>query len=206
MLQFDALRPDTLDVLRLTMAEPLLNDFILVGGTALALHYGHRISEDIDLFRWDKFDVDLLLAELALKQEFSVKVKTPIGAHLFFSSVKTDLVYFPAAPIRDLIVKDGVRLLSPEDLAGMKLNAIANRGVKKDFYDLFFLMEQYSLPRLIELFSEKFKTQDVFGLVRSLSYFADADNNDEVVLLKNKSLTWEKVKQHISSEVRKELL
>lgn len=203
MLQFGALQPLTLDVLRKTMAEPLLQDFVLVGGTGLALHYGHRISEDIDLFCWDRFDVDFLLMELAGRMKFSTKLKTPIGAHLFIEGVKTDLVYFPAKPIREVIEKDGIRLLSPEDIAAMKMNVIANRGAKKDFYDIYFLLKEFSLIQLIAFFKEKFKTEEVFGLTRSLTYFADADGQNPVILLKEKDLTWEKVKQKIIEETRK---
>lgn len=204
MLQFDALRPDTLDVLKLTMAEPLLSDFTLVGGTALALYFGHRISEDIDLFNWQKFDVDLLLNELESKFQFQIKIKTPIGAHLFVDNVKTDLVYFPIKPMREVIVIDGVRLLNLEDLAAMKLNVIANRGAKKDFYDLYFLLQHFKVEKLVELFSEKFKQQDVFGLSRSLLYFQDADEEDtQIMVLKEKSLTWETVKKTIITETRK---
>ena len=61
MLQFHALRSDTLDVLKKLMREPLLDDFALAGGTGLALYYGHRISEDIDLFTCKKFNVEHLL-------------------------------------------------------------------------------------------------------------------------------------------------
>lgn len=205
MLQFDALRPDTLDVLNLTMAEPLLNDFVLVGGTALALHYGHRISEDIDLFVWERFNVDVLVLELTQKHPFTVKIKTPIGVHLFYEGVKTDLVYFPSKPMRDIIVQDGVRLLHTDDIAAMKLNAIANRGARKDFYDLYFLLEKYSIKELMGLFSERFKTHDLFGLSRSLTYFADADLQADVMLLKSKNLAWEQIKNHITEEVRSSL-
>lgn len=203
MLQLNALRPDTLDVLRKAMAEPMLDDFVLVGGTGLALHLGHRVSEDIDLFQWEKFDVDFLLNELSQKFQFSVKLKTPIGAHLFINHVKTDLVYFPVKPIREVIHENGIRLLSVEDIAPMKLNAIANRGAKKDFYDLYFLLQQFSIFQLIDLFKEKFTTQDVFGLSRSLNFFEDAEKHKEITLLKNKSLTWQQVKQTIISETKK---
>ena len=204
MLQFNALRPDTLDVLKLTMNEPLLNDFTLVGGTALALHFGHRISEDIDLFSWERFNVDVLLNELESKIKFSIKIKTPIGAHLFIETVKTDIVYFPIKPMREPILQDGVRLLQLDDLAAMKLNAIANRGAKKDFYDLFFLLEAYSIEKLIELFVEKFKQQDVFGLSKSIGYFKDADEEDtQIIVLKDKALTWQKVKEKILKETHK---
>lgn len=202
MLQFDALRPDTLDVLKLTMAEPALKDFTLVGGTALALFYGHRISEDIDLFTWKKFDVDYLLNDLSTRIDLKINLKTPIGAHLFIGNVKTDLVYFPIPPIRDSIEVNGVRLLNDEDLAAMKLNAIANRGARKDFYDLFFLLQKFKIKELIELFQEKFKTQDVFGLARSLTYFEDADQENEIILLKEKKLTWLQVKQTIIKETK----
>ena len=169
------------------MNEPLLNDFTLVGGTALALHFGHRISDDIDLFCWERFNVDVLLNELESKIKFSIKIKTPIGAHLFIETVKTDIVYFPIKPMREPILQDGVRLLQLDDLAAMKLNAIANRGAKKDFYDLFFLLEAYSI-----------------GLSKSIGYFKDADEEDtQIIVLKDKALTWQKVKEKILKETHK---
>lgn len=202
MLQFDALRPDTLDVLKLVMAEPTLKDFTLAGGTALALLYGHRISEDIDLFDWEKFDVDYLLNDLSSKINIDIKLKTPIGAHIFINKVKTDLVYFPIRPIRKRIEIEGIRLLNDEDIAAMKLNAIANRGARKDFYDLYFLLQKFNINKLIELFKEKFKTQDVFGLIRSLTYFEEAETENDVILLREKSLTWQDVKQRIIKETK----
>jgi len=202
MLQFDALRPDTLDVLKLVMAEPTLKDFTLAGGTALALLYGHRISEDIDLFDWEKFDVDYLLNDLSSKINIDIKLKTPIGAHIFINKVKTDLVYFPIRPIRKRIEIEGIRLLNDEDIAAMKLNAFANRGARKDFYDLYFLLQKFNINKLIELFKEKFKTQDVFGLTRSLTYFEEAETENDVILLREKSLTWQDVKQRIIKETK----
>ncbi len=203
MLQFNALRPATLDVLKVTMNEPLLNDFVLVGGTCLALHYGHRISEDIDLFVWQKFDVDYFLMELSKTLQFTIKIKTPIGSHIFINGVKTDILYFPAKPIQPVIKEEGVRLLSTADIAAMKMNTIANRGAKKDFYDVYYLLKEYSLSDQIKFFKQKFSTQDLFGLQRSLNYFADADRQEDPILLKDKSLTWEKVKRTIIEETRK---
>lgn len=203
MLQFNALRPDTLDVLKLTMAEPLLNNFTLVGGTALALHFGHRISEDIDLFSWDPFNIDFLVDALSKKIRLETVAKTPIGAHLFIEEVKTDLVYFPIKPIRETLEIDNVRLLGVEDIAAMKLNAIANRGARKDFYDIYFLLEKYPLATLVSFFKERFSTQDIFGLLRSLDYFADAEEQDEIILLRDKKLTWDQVKKRIVEETRK---
>ena len=203
MLQFNSLRPNTLDVLEKTMAEPLLSKFVLVGGTALALHLGHRISDDIDLFVWERFDVDILLEELAGSFNFTIKSKTPIGAHIFIKNVKTDLVYFPAKPLKKIIKEKEIRLLAVEDIAAMKMNTIANRGAKKDFYDVYFMLEHYPLYKQIEFFKERFQSQDVFGLHRSLTYFADADLQEDIILLKNKNLTWEQVKQKIIQETRK---
>lgn len=185
------------------MSEPSLSEFTLVGGTALALWYGHRISEDIDLFSWNKFEVDHLVNVLGQKIALDVKVKTPIGAHVFISDVKTDLVYFPIPPIRPVVTKDEVRLLGVEDIAAMKLNTIANRGARKDFYDLYFLLQNFSIEALLNLFSEKFQTQDIFGLTRSLTFFEDADTEDEIILLKETKLTWSKVKKRILAETKR---
>ena len=146
--------------------------------------------------------MDYLLNDLSSKINIDIKLKTPIGAHIFINKVKTDLVYFPIRPIRKRIEIEGIRLLNDEDIAAMKLNAFANRGARKDFYDLYFLLQKFNINKLIELFKEKFKTQDVFGLTRSLTYFEEAETENDVILLREKSLTWQDVKQRIIKETK----
>ena len=65
MLHLEALQPGTFAILNSLMAMPALNDASLVGGTALALRYGHRVSVDLDLFVEGSFDRQQIIAALA---------------------------------------------------------------------------------------------------------------------------------------------
>jgi len=64
MLQYSAVEPRTLDILKGLMQIPALNDFSLVGGPALALYFGHRASVDIDLFSTNEFNNEFLIEPL----------------------------------------------------------------------------------------------------------------------------------------------
>ena len=117
MLHSKVIRPLTLDVLKILMSEPLLNNFVLVGGTGLSLHFGHRLSEDIDMFSFSPFDIDVVIRKLSDYLPISVKLKTPIGVHLFIKNVKTDLIYYPVKLMKPVIESEGIRLASVEDIA-----------------------------------------------------------------------------------------
>jgi len=97
-------------------------------------------------------------------------------------------------------IEDQLRLLTPEDIAPMKLDAIAGRGKKKDFYDLYFLLEKMSLQEMLDLHREKFKLSTTFHIVKSLTYFEDAEEDDPPVLMKRK-VTWLQVKNKILAAV-----
>ncbi len=81
----------------------------------------------------------------------------------------------------------------------MKLWAITRRGTKKDFIDIYFLLQQFSFPVLLEKFKIKFPQIEVFLVIRSLTYFADAD--EEKMPLMFIPTSWEAIKQHISTTI-----
>ena len=117
------------------MAAEQLQEFYLVGGTALALHYGHRKSIDLDIFTHVPFDANVLSEFLRREfdlNEVAVATNTVLGQ---INGIKTDFIVHQYPPIRTIVTINRVRLLSVEDIAAMKLNAIANRGSKKDFWD-----------------------------------------------------------------------
>jgi len=87
-------------------------------------------------------------------------------------------------------------MLSVEDIAPMKLDAIVGRGKKKDFYDLYFLLQQYSLMELLTLYTEKYKHQSDFHVIRSLAYFEDAEPDPDPLVFDAK-LSWDLVKNAI---------
>lgn len=97
---------------------------------------------------------------------------------------------------------DGIRLLAVEDIAPMKINAISDRGSKKDFYDLYFLLERFSLEEILALYSGKYQHSTMFHVIKSLTWFEDAEPQTPPDIL-DKKLTWHKVKKRILQAVTK---
>ena len=132
MLQYSTIEPRTLDVLKGLMQIPALNDFYLVGGTALSLYFGHRVSVDIDLFSTTEFSSESLVAPLEERfPEFSYRnTHNPIGLFGFIDGIKIDLVKHHHHPlIEQLVIEDGIRIASIPDIMAMKIAAILKRGV-----------------------------------------------------------------------------
>lgn len=201
MLQTRTIESGTLELLKNLMSVPELDRFFLVGGTALALQLGHRMSVDIDLFTEYPFDTDELI--YTLQKSFDVLVETERPGMLITSinSVKVDMVKMSYPVLFPTVVDEGIRMLEIRDIAPMKLKAVTQRGSKKDFYDIYFLLEILPLDQILELFSLKFKQYEVFHVIKSLNYFEDAENNHDLMVF-DKKITWEKVKMTIQKEVR----
>ncbi len=181
------------------MASTSLKDFYLVGGTALSLQWGHRISEDIDMFRFSNQEVDGTLIYDELEQKFgdiSELSRQNYYLKLLIDGIKIDLLRYRYPLIDNTIEIDGIRMLSPKDIAPMKLLAINNRGAKKDFYDLYFLLKQFSLDEIFGFYEQKFGAFDAFQLQKSLCYFDDA-NNKLQKLEPLSAITWEEAKNEI---------
>src|SRR3989344_8044338 len=143
MLHYKTVEPDTLSLLKDLMQIPELNNYCLVGGTALSLKYGHRISVDLDLFSTELSAFDRITEILQEKYgEKFVRENLPLKFALFckIKNVKTDLVHYPHPLIEAMEVIDGIRFYSDKDIAAMKINAILGRGVKKDFWELYQML------------------------------------------------------------------
>ncbi|OQX78760.1 MAG: hypothetical protein B6D61_04755 [Bacteroidetes bacterium 4484_249] len=200
MLQYQAVEPATLELLKELMSKSYLDRFSLVGGTALALHLGHRISVDIDLFTLDDFNSDELLTDLSTDfNTIKPLVKTKNSLLLELDGIRTDLIKFNY-PFQKIIIKDDIRLLSLEDIAPMKLDAITGRGKKKDFFDLFYLLQNFTLPELLDLYQQKYHHSTLFHVIKSLTWFEDAEIDTEPLVI-DKSVTWKIVKSKIAKTV-----
>ena len=194
-LHYEAVPPPLLALLRKLMQEDLLEPFHLVGGTALALQLGHRVSVDIDLFTDQAFDVQLF-AEL-LREKFSIQaletaMNTVRGT---VDGIKLDLMAHRYPIIDGPTLIDGLRLASLKDIAAMKLNAIANRGSKKDFWDFAELLNYFSRDEMLGFFAEKYTAENVWYVEKSLSYFVDAEEEPDPRDLKGRS--WSDVKRAV---------
>lgn len=201
MLHVETVEPSTLELLSTLMNKPYLSTFYLAGGTALSLQIGHRKSIDLDLFTETDFDSDQLLANLLEDfQHIEVLTKTKGTLLTRIQGIKVDFLRFNYPSIRPVREERNVRLLTPEDIAPMKLDAIAGRGKKKDFYDMFFLLERIPLQEMLALHHQKFKLSTTFHIVKSLAYFEDAEDDDPPVLMKSQ-ITWPQVKKRILAAI-----
>ncbi len=200
MLSFQTILPDTLELLKTLMRLPELKDMRLVGGTSLALQYGHRRSVDLDFFGNATEDVDELTAAMKEKVEQVV-----LGGHskrikaYFLNGVKVDIVNYDYDWIDDPVLEEGLRLASPKDIAAMKVNAVIGRGTKKDFIDIYFLLQHFSFDDLMRLYLLKYPDGSEYRALLSMAYFGDADSLPMPYMFEN--VDWEIVKQHIRNEV-----
>jgi predicted nucleotidyltransferase component of viral defense system len=200
MLHFEAVPRDTLDLLIRLCQKDSLTKFALVGGTSLALRFGHRLSVDLDFFTPESFSGEALLEELRGNFEVSHSTMHGGGMGLFIEGVKVDVVtyrYPLMAPFEEV---DGIRLYSLPDVIGMKLSALSNRGAKKDFFDVAELVNQFGLGELLKIYRTKYPDQEPVILLRSLVYFDDAELEPDPVSLTG--VTWEEVKAGIVAAVR----
>lgn len=202
MLYLETVDAATLELLKCIQALPLLFNTRLVGGTALALQLGHRLSVDLDFFgEWGEDDLDS-----ALKSCGSA-VRTGGKGRLQFyeiNRIKVDCVTYTYPWLREPLIEDGIRLAHIEDIAAMKLEAVTNRGRKKDFIDLVFLLDKISLSEMLTLYQKKFSSGVKMLVLRSLVYFDDAEDDPMPVMLK--PIDWERVKERIRQAVRKQAL
>lgn len=201
MLHKSTIYPATLGLLKTLMQLPALTDFNLAGGTALALQIGHRISVDLDFFGDADFESIEILDSLRDIAQVSILSQSRAILILNLNGVKTDIVryrYPLLAPVKEI---EGVRLVSTLDIGAMKLAAITNRGRKRDFFDLFFLLQHYSLRALFDAYNAKYADGSEFLALKSILYFEDAEEDDMPNVF-NAFVTWELVKNSIRDAVR----
>jgi predicted nucleotidyltransferase component of viral defense system len=203
MLRLETVESDTFSVLKQLMEMPELQDFSLVGGTALSLLYGHRMSIDLDMFTNKHFENNVIIQALEKKfgDSFDNKSTNPrFGIFCFVNEVKIDIVRFPHPLIRPEVTIDGIRMFSTEDIIAMKVQAILGRGKKKDFWDIAELLNHFPITDFIKFHKEKYATQNLIITVpQAITYFADADESEDPISLKNQ--TWEDVKDFIQKKV-----
>lgn len=203
MLQVNAVPPGTMDILKHLASQPCLENFRLVGGTALALQIGHRLSVDLDFFSEKKNDLIQIENELLRLPGMSLKNKASYVLFMLMKGVKIDIMNYPYKFIAPPIKLENIKIAHKDDIAAMKLKTIMNRGAKRDFFDIVFLLQFYSLKEIFSLFEKKYGNIEPVAIYHSLLYFEDAEKQEDPVLLKNKSLTWQQVKQTIISETKK---
>ena len=179
MLYTKTVEPGTFSLLKQLMEIPSLKPFCLVVGTALSLKYGHRSSVDLDLFYHEKFDSEAIEEEL--KQTFRENYYTEgghrnFGIFCYINKVKVDIVYFPHKPIAPYEETENIRFYSSNDIGAMKIQAILGRGRKKDFWDLYELLQHFSLEKIIHWHQLKYPSQMLaISIPLAITYFVQLE-------------------------------
>jgi len=168
------------------------------------LQLGHRISVDLDFFTLKGFKPEEILDKL--KKTYSIsdasinKNSLTLNINYKEKIIKIDYLRYNYPLIKEINTIDKIKLFSVQDIAAMKLNAIINRGAKKDFYDIFELLQHYELTELIDFYKIKYPEMNTMILIKSLQYFDDAELNPEPISLRK--INWQDVKKHINKQIK----
>jgi hypothetical protein len=181
------------------MDDEKLKDFYLVGGTALALMLGHRMSVDIDLFTTAEFNGD----ETAryLRDNYNAVFKTFRNNYIagYMEDIQFDMLIHQYPHVMPLVNAEEIRMSSLEDIAAMKINAIVGNGSRiKDFVDIYYLLKEMSYEQMLDAYSAKYPNIDVKQARMSLLYFDDIDFTTKVVLMKD-VFKWNEIKNSIKN-------
>ena len=195
------LSSDTARNLALLNKVPKVRNFYLAGGSALALHFAHRFSFDLDFFSPAKFNSEQLRRHLQELGKFSldqIAEDTLLGkfnqTKISFFTYRYPLLF----PSKDF---SGIRIASILDIACMKLDAVSGRGTKRDFIDLYFICQKEKLAKIFKLFEKKYQKADynLAFIQKSLVYFIDAEKDEMPKMIKK--VSWEEVKRFFEKEV-----
>lgn len=202
MLHKETVSDFTLDLLKALMADEKLADFFLVGGTALALQIGHRISIDLDLFSRSSFSEDVLLSHLEKTYQFKLDFQANQTLKGSINNVNVDLITHSYPLVKPLVVMDNVRMTSIEDIAAMKLNAISGNGTRlKDFIDIASLSPKLTLADMVSAYTEKYDSRNPAMVIKSLDYHADINFNEPVQML-DSGYSWQKTQARLHQMTR----
>lgn len=199
MLYKNTVTRETLDLIRKLMGDAKLEQFFLVGGTALSLKIGHRISIDIDLFSLQNFDPNLLQDHILWNYGSNLKVIGSGALMGLIDGVKVDFITHPYPHVEPLDNIENIRMASLQDIAAMKLNAIVGSGERiKDFVDLYYLLEKLDYSEMLNHYQQKYPNVTIDMANRSVAYHEQIDMQVPIDLLDGK-LQWETVANKLIS-------
>lgn len=197
MLYKNAVDEKTYFLLKKLMKDDELKNFNLVGGTALSLQLGHRKSIDLDLFSKKDFDSEKLKHYLIKEYKFEQSFQEKNTLKGFIDNVLIDCIKYDYEYINKVKIIDEIRLLSMEDIVAMKFVAIYQDGTRmKDFIDIAYLSNYFSLNQMIEFCNKKYNTDNTFSILKSITYFDNIDYTENIIFL-DENYSFEKVKKHL---------
>lgn len=204
-MHWEVIDKNRYDILEKIIKKISLEKYYLAGGTALALQTGIRESFDFDFFVQTEFDENLLIQELEKIGELEVTVCRKGTVHAILNGVQITFLHFENNLIEDKVTTEninGLYLASIKDIAIMKLIAISQRGTKKDFFDLYYICNNFNITikDILDILDKKYDKNKInyLHIIQSLSYFEDAeDENLPKVFIK---YNWETIKKYYINE------
>jgi hypothetical protein len=195
--------PQTFKLIQELQRLPDLKEFYLVRGTSLALQLGHRNSIDIDLFTQNDFEEDYISNLLNSKYEVKEIYRRKNTIIALVSNIKTDFIKHSYPLILPPITEEGITFLSKEDIAAMKFHAIIQSGKRlKDFIDVYYLLQHFSMQQMIGFFTKKYSYSNPMIAMKAINFFDEIDENiDPPKLLNPISVT--QIKKRIREATQK---
>lgn len=200
------------DLLKKLSEEVSINDYYMIGGTALSLQLGLRESYDFDFCVKKEFNNELLLEELKKLGNVEVIQNQKGTCDVLLNGVQVSFFYYPNKVLVDFTKTEempNLNFASILDIAVMKLVAIGGRGAKKDFFDLYNIIEKcnISVSKLVNGLKQKCgENINYVNIIMGLSYFEDAE--DEILPNTFVNYNWENIKKffiEFQKEIQKEL-
>lgn len=180
----------------------VLTNFYLAGGTGLALQLGHRMSVDLDLFSERHFEPRAVRD--ALRQTHGFRVDQLAGGtlHAEVGGVQLTFLRYDYPLLFETTQFKELTVASPRDIACMKLDALSSRGSRRDFVDLYFVLQQFQLPELLEWFERKYASAapNQVHLAKALTYFVDAEQEPMPRMLR--PADWKQIRDFFESLAR----
>lgn len=179
--------------------------FLLCGGGAIALHLGHRQSTDIDLFTPKAIPPGAM--KKFMEQTFGARVdvysQSDLGIRGFLDGVKFDMIRFPYQMQHAPLAEQNIRFLDLRDAVAMKVHAVANRGLRRDFYDLAEILQRMPFKEVLENYQRQFSPSPMAmsHTRRALTFFTDAEADSTKVDVRN-GRSWDQVKKIMARAVQ----
>ncbi len=170
----------------------------LAGGTAFALQCDHRVSDDLDFFTPQKeFNVEQIISAL-ISHGWTTSLREKGTLYGVLKGAKISFISYPYfVPKQPLITNKLINIVDARDIAVMKIIAISQRGKKRDFYDLYwYLNNRESLIEILKRLDIQYpnSSHNYHHIIKSLTYFEEAEEDPEPQIFFN--VTWEQVKQY----------
>lgn len=204
------LYPSILNKTQVTLLHNLLflkkRQFYLAGGTALALQLGHRTSVDLDFYTKKQFQNKQLGKAIQMYLPEAEILQSSYGTlQCKLQSTEFSLFLYEYSLIRKPLVYEGMLVASIPDIAAMKAIAIVQRGKRRDFIDIYFLLKTYTVLELLRFTLEKYPAYSDMLVLKAITFFDDADSEQEErgIEVLEKDFSWNKAKREIFEKVQR---